>query len=383
MNQNNYNTHMNPQQPSPNNNTSDEQTFLQQLFANDINAMQLQQPPPQQQVVQQQPFYFNPNVNLFAPAAAAPGMINTGLPLMGIDPQMMLQQQQQQPQQIQPTQPIQMPLAQPQQMQEPTMQPLQVQQPNLYFNNNEGTAVFHPITAQQPPSNTHQPPPPTTQPSISNIGGVSVPPMAAGTPSLLHVEAAATAAATAAAPSRKRKSKESKSTNTKTARAKTSTTTTTSDEDYSSSTQALLSSALQSAESIHPPKPKSQSSNMTPQQKAQSSRDRNREHARCTRLRKKAYVSKLKELVDGLHAERSSDTKKRREAVRALAEVQEKRRKMILNFLKMHARYEEQMEVWRDVLEEGFWMKMPVTPFRSFRRWEIDKVCFCLLKCVL
>jgi hypothetical protein len=37
--------------------------------------------------------------------------------------------------------------------------------------------------------------------------------------------------------------------------------------------------------------------------RAKQNRDRNREHARTTRIRKKAYVQKLRELVEGLHAE--------------------------------------------------------------------------------
>jgi len=112
---------------------------------------------------------------------------------------------------------------------------------------------------------------------------------------------------------------------------------------------------------------------MTPQEKSQANRDRNREHARCTRLRKKAYVNKLKELVDGLHAERSEDARKRRVAVQHLAEIQETRRKVAHTFLGYHAKFERDMEKWKTILEEDFWLKQPVTPYRSFRRCEIQK----------
>ena len=167
--------------------------------------------------------------------------------------------------------------------------------------------------------------------------------MAAGTPSLLHVEAAAVAAATAAAPSRKRKSAKrdnsslankhpkSISSNSKSAAGMMEF----ADEQpsqMSASATALIDKAMQQAEPIaestqhHNTYDNNNNTNnaaMTAQQKAQSSREKNREHARCTRLRKKAYVNKLKELVDGLHAERSEDTRKRRLAVQALASVQE------------------------------------------------------------
>jgi hypothetical protein len=42
------------------------------------------------------------------------------------------------------------------------------------------------------------------------------------------------------------------------------------------------------------------------------SRDRNREHAKNTRLRKKAYVLKLKELVDQMNGQKDMEEKERR-----------------------------------------------------------------------
>jgi hypothetical protein len=86
--------------------------------------------------------------------------------------------------------------------------------------------------------------------------------------------------------------------------------------------------------------------------------------------------------VEGLHTERSEDHKKRRLAVAALAEVQEGRRKCIRMFLRMHAGYCGEESRWRGICEEEFWIKCPVTPYRSFRRCEIEKVsdiiCVCL-----
>lgn len=50
------------------------------------------------------------------------------------------------------------------------------------------------------------------------------------------------------------------------------------------------------------------------------------EHAKSTRLRKKAYIQKLKELVEGLHGERTEEVRQRRVAVLHLAEEQNVRR---------------------------------------------------------
>ena len=120
----------------------------------------------------------------------------------------------------------------------------------------------------------------------------------------------------------------------------------------------------------------------TVEEKKQSARDRNREHAKCTRLRKKAYVNKLKELVDGLHAERNEDERKRRVEVQKLAEMHETRRQVVHTFLGYHASYESDPSKWSRILETGdgkedgevFKLKQPVTPYRSFSRCEIQKV---------
>lgn len=115
-------------------------------------------------------------------------------------------------------------------------------------------------------------------------------------------------------------------------------------------------------------------SEMTAEEKAKANRDRNREHARSTRLRKKAYVQKLKELVEGLHAERTEEVRKRRVAVQHLAEKQNVRRAVVRSFLRFHSSYEGDPRKWMTILEDNFWFKQPVTPYRSFRRVEIEQV---------
>ena len=113
---------------------------------------------------------------------------------------------------------------------------------------------------------------------------------------------------------------------------------------------------------------------MTAEERAQQNRDRNREHARSTRLRKKAYIQKLKELVEGLHAERTEEVRQRRVAIQHLAEMQNVRRAVIQTFLKFHAGYEKDDRKWSTILEDDFWLKQPVTPYRCFRRSEIEQV---------
>jgi len=116
-------------------------------------------------------------------------------------------------------------------------------------------------------------------------------------------------------------------------------------------------------------------SDLTPAEKAKQNRDRNREHARSTRLRKKAYVQKLKELVEGLHAERTEEVRKRRVAVQHLAEVQGVRRAVVRSFLRSHSNFESDSRKWMTLLEDDFWLKQPVTPYRSFRRAEVQHEC--------
>lgn len=113
---------------------------------------------------------------------------------------------------------------------------------------------------------------------------------------------------------------------------------------------------------------------MSPAEKAKQNRDRNREHARSTRLRKKAYIQKLKDLVEGLHAERTEEVRQRRVAIQHLAEMQNVRRAVIHSFLRYHSNYEMDKRKWGTILEDSFWLKQPVTPYRCFRRSEIENV---------
>jgi hypothetical protein len=111
-----------------------------------------------------------------------------------------------------------------------------------------------------------------------------------------------------------------------------------------------------------------------PTTKVEQNRERNREHARSTRLRKKAYVHKLKEMADGLRAIQTEEIRQRRLAVHQMSEMQKTRKRLIQKFLHYHANYEEDPHAWHALVDDNFWLKQPVTPFRSFRRSEVARV---------
>ena len=119
---------------------------------------------------------------------------------------------------------------------------------------------------------------------------------------------------------------------------------------------------------------KDSTSNRTPEDRLQHNRERNKEHARSTRLRKKAYVQKLEEMVEKLRAIQTEEVRQRRMAMQKMGEVQRNRRSVIHTVLKFHSEYETKVENWENVVERSFWLKQPVTPYRSFQRSEVDGV---------
>ena len=185
----------------------------------------------------------------------------------------------------------------------------------------------------------------------TTLGGVPIPPMPANTSTAMQVQMAAVSAAKAAAPHKGYHGPKS---------------TVKMDDDKNGAGNNLDASTNGKAR-------KSTTSDLTPEEKKKLNRDRNRQHARSTRLRKKAYTNKLKELVNALHVERSDVIKKRRVAVRQLAEIQNVRRGVITKFLTYHSGYETDIKTWNTILEEDFFLKQPVSPYRSFPRSEIKQ----------
>lgn len=111
--------------------------------------------------------------------------------------------------------------------------------------------------------------------------------------------------------------------------------------------------------------------NLSPDERARQNRDRNREHARNTRLRKKAYVEELKRTLTELVAQRdATDLERRHEAQRDL-EVREVRFRVMEEFLKLRSRGDEGNGLlvrWVAILEEGFTLTLPSTPYRKMVR---------------
>jgi len=182
-----------------------------------------------------------------------------------------------------------------------------------------------------------QPPAPTT------IGGIPIPALPPYSSTAMQVQVAAAAAAAAAAPLKSAQGKGSK----------------TGQHKSGGKSTGVRTKKLE----------------MTAAEKAKQNRDRNREHARSTRIRKKAYVQKLRELVEGLQSERTEEIRKRRVAVQHLSEVQEVRRAVVRSFFRFHSSYESDPRKWMTILEDEFWLKQPVTPYRSFRRAEVEQEC--------
>ena len=114
-------------------------------------------------------------------------------------------------------------------------------------------------------------------------------------------------------------------------------------------------------------------SNMTTSEKAKANRDRNREHARNTRLRKKAYLEKLKSTVDELCRERDTLISERAGAANLLVEMHNTRTEVLMSFFALRSTYEKQRELWSSILDEScFACVMPVTPYRSFPASEVQ-----------
>mmetsp|Transcript_11111 Transcript_11111/g.21146 ORF Transcript_11111/g.21146 Transcript_11111/m.21146 type:complete len:859 (-) Transcript_11111:216-2792(-) len=107
--------------------------------------------------------------------------------------------------------------------------------------------------------------------------------------------------------------------------------------------------------------------------KAQANRDRNREHARNTRLRKKAYLEKLKITVDELCKERDTLVSERAGAANLLVEMHNTRTEVLMSFFALRSTNEKRRALWSSILDEScFACVMPVTPYRSFPASEVQ-----------
>ena len=107
--------------------------------------------------------------------------------------------------------------------------------------------------------------------------------------------------------------------------------------------------------------------------KVKTNRDRNREHARNTRLRKKAYLEKLKVTVDDLCRERDTLVAERAGAAKLLVEMHNTRTEVLMSLFALRSTNEKRRDLWSSILDEScFACVMPVTPYRSFPASEVQ-----------
>ena len=114
---------------------------------------------------------------------------------------------------------------------------------------------------------------------------------------------------------------------------------------------------------------------LTEEERIQHNRERNREHAKNTRLRKKAYVERLKISVDSLCCERDGLLAERAAAAERLVEIHSKRVDVMRSFFALRASYsvDQKRELWSGILDENsFTCRLPVTPYQSFPISELQ-----------
>ena len=114
----------------------------------------------------------------------------------------------------------------------------------------------------------------------------------------------------------------------------------------------------------------------TEEQRVRYNRERNREHAKNTRIRKKAYVERLKIAVDELCRERDTLLSERTSASCQMIETHSKRVDVLSSFFALRAGYNSsdvRRELWSGILDESsFTCRLPVTPYQSFPSSEVQ-----------
>ncbi|KAL7469553.1 hypothetical protein ACHAXS_009806 [Conticribra weissflogii] len=114
---------------------------------------------------------------------------------------------------------------------------------------------------------------------------------------------------------------------------------------------------------------------LTDEEKIKNNRERNREQAKNTRLRKKAYVDRLKVTVDELCRERDTLVSERAVAANLMVEIHSKRVDVLRSFFALRASYttDQKRDLWSSILDESsFTCRLPVTPYQSFPSSEVQ-----------
>lgn len=101
------------------------------------------------------------------------------------------------------------------------------------------------------------------------------------------------------------------------------------------------------------------------------SRDRNREHAKNTRLRKKAYVIKLKELAEQLERQKINDEIEKKVSAMKVCQTDATRRNVVRLFLSYRESNIQDKSTWEAIVEDNFVFTLPITPYRSFLKRDV------------
>jgi hypothetical protein len=110
---------------------------------------------------------------------------------------------------------------------------------------------------------------------------------------------------------------------------------------------------------------------MTADEKAKQSRDRNREHARNTRLRKKAYIQKLKELSDQLVHEKESYELERKAFAEVLYNNYFYHKNILFQFFSLRSENSRDRAQWETILAEEVVMVLPISLYQYFHKGEV------------
>uniref|UniRef100_A0A7S2D0P8 BZIP domain-containing protein n=1 Tax=Octactis speculum TaxID=3111310 RepID=A0A7S2D0P8_9STRA len=138
------------------------------------------------------------------------------------------------------------------------------------------------------------------------------------------------------------------------------------------SSQAGEWSAVDYGAVCNPPTRVRNRQTLTAEEKSKQSRDRNRQHARNTRLRKKAFVSKLVALVEKQKEDKVQQDRERELEAACAEEKQTVRSRAVRTFLDYRGVAETSHAKWSLIVNDSIEVTQPVTPYRSSKH---DTLC--------
>ncbi len=92
-------------------------------------------------------------------------------------------------------------------------------------------------------------------------------------------------------------------------------------------------------------------------------------------MRKKAYLVKLKELVDEIDKQTQCEEKERKVVGERILNMDAVKRQSVLLFLSYRAGNMQDRSKWELLLDEAFTFTLPITPYRAFLKTEVKGSC--------